>query len=353
MSPNRIDYIDIAKGLGMLAIIWGHIMLYGWSCKMVCGFHIPLFFMLSGMCFNPDKYHTLGELIKRRVRTLLVPYVVFSVATWMIYLAGALVLHNDTMSNCWYYLLQTLLAQGSDGYLKHNVALWFVPCLFVVNVLYYLVSRHAGTFNIFICLLCATAGVLMSSRYYDFTFLPWSIDSALVAMSFFAFGNLFVKRFSHAQLIQWVDNNVVKAGLVTTILTVFYLMAVQKNGYISMGHNYLGSYTWLFFINAFMGSISIILLSLLLGSLLKHGGLHPFTRFVRWLGRNSFNAMATHLPVRSCLLVLFAMVLHTGAGSDLCSSISIALVVYMATLLVTSLVILMINKGKQLVAKKD
>ena len=193
----------------------------------------------------------------------------------------------------------------------------------------------------------------MSSRYYDFTFLPWSIDSALVAMSFFAFGNLFVKRFSHAQLIQWVDNNVVKAGLVTTILTVFYLMAVQKNGYISMGHNYLGSYTWLFFINAFMGSISIILLSLLLGSLLKHGGLHPFTRFVRWLGRNSFNAMATHLPVRSCLLVLFAMVLHSGAGAYLCSSISIALVVYMATLLVTSLVILMINKGKQLVAKKD
>lgn len=327
-------------------------MLYGWSCKMVCGFHIPLFFMLSGMCFNPDKYSTLGELIKRRVKTLLVPYVVFSVVTWMVYVAGVLVLHNDTIENCWYYLLQTVLAQGSDGYLKHNVALWFVPCLFVVNVLYYLVSRLADIYNIFICLLCATAGVMMSSRYYDFTFLPWSIDSALVAMPFFAFGNLFVKRFSHAQMIQWVDNNVVKVGLVTTFLIVFYLIAVQKNGYISMGHNYLGSQTWLFFVNAFMGSISIVLLSLLLSSLLKQGWLHLFTRYVLWLGRNSFNAMATHLPVRSCLLAVFAMIMHTSAGTDLCSNIRISLVVYTTTLLVTSVVILLINKGKLMVQKK-
>jgi len=140
--------------------------------------------------------------------------------------------------------------------------------------------------------------------------------------------------------------------LVTVLLTVLYLIFVQMNGYISMGHNYLGNQAWLFFINAFIGSISIILLSLLLSSLLKRGWLQHFTRYVRWLGRNSFNAMATHLPIRSCLLVLFAIMLHTSAGTDLCSNIRISLVVYMATLLVTSFFILIINKGKRLAAKK-
>ena len=352
MKSARLDYIDIAKGLGMLAIVWGHIMLDGWSCKMVYGFHIPLFFMLSGMCFNQNKYSAVGELIERRVRTLLVPYVIFSLVTWMVYVVGVLVLHNDTMENCWYYLLQTVLAQGSDGYLKHNVALWFVPCLFVVNVLYFLISRYADIYNILICLLCAAAGVMMSRSFFNYTFLPWSIDSALVAIPFFAFGNLIVKRFSHEQIIQWVDNNIIRVGLVTTVLVILFLILVQKNGYISMGHNYLGYQTWLFFVNAFIGSISIILLSLLLGSLLMRGWVQPFIKYVRWLGMNSFNTMAIHLPIRSGLLVLFAMILQTGTGLELCSNIWISLVVYMATLIVTSLVILMINKGKKMVAKK-
>lgn len=352
MGRQRIDYIDIAKGLGMLAIIWGHIMLNGWSCKMVYGFHIPLFFMLSGMCFNQKKYSAVGELIKRRGMTLIVPYVIFSVVTWMVYVAGVLVLHNDTIKNCWYYLLQTVLAQGSDGYLKHNVALWFVPCLFVVNVLYFLISKHSDIYIIIICLLYMIAGVMMSSQYFNFTFLPWSIDSALVAMPFFAFGNLIVKWSSHEQIINWVDNNSVRVGMATIILIVIFLIGLQKNDYVSMGHNYLGKQAWLFYVNAFFGSFSIIMLSLLLASLLKCGWLVPFTYYVRWLGKNSFNVMATHLPLRSGLLVIFAMILQTGTGLELCSNIWISLVVYIATLIVTSFVILMINRGKIMVAKK-
>ena len=352
MRKYRLDYIDIAKGLGMLAIVWGHIMLDGWSCKMVYGFHIPLFFMLSGMCFNQNKYSTVGEFIKRRVRTLLVPYVVFSLVTWMVYVVGVLLLHNDTMENCWYYLLQTVLAQGSDGYLKHNVALWFVPCLFVVNVLYFLISKYADIYNILICLLCAAAGIMMSSRYYNYTFLPWSIDSALVAIPFFAFGNLFVKRFSHDKIIKWANNNIVGVGLVTIVLAIIFLFLVQQNGYISMGHNYLGYQTWLFFVNAFTGSISIILFSILLGAILKRGKRQSFIQFVRWFGENSFNTMAIHLPIRSSLLVILSMILQTGTGLELCSNIWITMLVYIATLIVTSLVILMINKGKIMVAKK-
>ena len=134
MKDNRIDYIDIAKGIGMSAIIWGHIMLFGWSYKLVYSFHIPLFFCLSGMCFNNKKYNSVWQLIKRRVQTLLIPYVLFSIITWLIYVAAVLVFHIDSMEKCWYYLLQTVFAQGSGGYLEHNVALWFVPCLFIVEI---------------------------------------------------------------------------------------------------------------------------------------------------------------------------------------------------------------------------
>ena len=47
MDRRRIDYIDIAKGLGMMTIIWGHIMYAGISNAIVYAFHIPLFFFLE------------------------------------------------------------------------------------------------------------------------------------------------------------------------------------------------------------------------------------------------------------------------------------------------------------------
>jgi fucose 4-O-acetylase-like acetyltransferase len=51
---NRFDYIDIAKAIGMLTIMWGHIAT-GNSVSFVYAFHIPLFFFLSGMVFVDNK----------------------------------------------------------------------------------------------------------------------------------------------------------------------------------------------------------------------------------------------------------------------------------------------------------
>ena len=45
IDKKRLDYIDIAKALGMLTIMWGHIAA-GKSVTFVYSFHIPLFFFL-------------------------------------------------------------------------------------------------------------------------------------------------------------------------------------------------------------------------------------------------------------------------------------------------------------------
>ncbi len=346
MLGKRIAYIDIAKGLSMQAIIWGHIMLFGWSYKMVYGFHIPLFFMISGMCFNQNKYNSVLTLIKRRVKTLLIPYFVFSFVTWLVYVIGVFIRHNDTMMNCWYYLLQTLLAQGSGGYLEHNVALWFVPCLFVVDVMYYYICKLSDSLNILVTLLVMVGGIMMSYHYYNITTLPWSIDTAFAAMPFYAFGNLVVKWISHQKIVTFVDNNLVNCGLITALLTVILLFGVQDNGYVSMGHNTLGKNTWLFYFNAFCGSISTILFSLVLNSIMNRGHLQKFIYYVRWLGNNSFYAMALHLPIKASLLVIPASMLHTNTGKGLCSNIWISLLAYIATLIVTSIVIQLLNKVK-------
>ena len=75
---NRYDYIDISKGIGILMVVWAHIMLAGWTHQMFYAFHMPLFFLLSGMLFRRDKYTSFSSFLAHRAKRLLIPYFIYS-----------------------------------------------------------------------------------------------------------------------------------------------------------------------------------------------------------------------------------------------------------------------------------
>ena len=54
-SANRYEYIDITKGIGILLVVWAHILLVGWTHRFIYAFHMPLFFFMSGYLFNSVK----------------------------------------------------------------------------------------------------------------------------------------------------------------------------------------------------------------------------------------------------------------------------------------------------------
>ena len=140
MSTNRYDYIDIAKGIGILMVVWAHILIFGWTHRMIYAFHMPLFFFLSGMLFQRDKYTSFSVFVAKRAKRLLAPYAIYSVLTWMVWAAFRYMRHDDVDSYLM-PLLQTFYAQGSGAYMVHNSALWFIPCLFLTELLYFFISR--------------------------------------------------------------------------------------------------------------------------------------------------------------------------------------------------------------------
>lgn len=115
MEPRkRYEEIDLAKGIGMLAVIWGHLMLGGSTNRFVYAFHIPLFFFLSGLLFRRERYRNFGAFVGHRARTLLLPYAVFSAVTWLYWVVRNLVL--DLPVKSWFSpLLQTVLAQDKTA----------------------------------------------------------------------------------------------------------------------------------------------------------------------------------------------------------------------------------------------
>ena len=91
MKTQRIEYIDTAKGLLITLVIIGHILIVlnpgyerlvlALGQSFISGFHMPAFFILHGILFNPEKWKraALSDYIKSRTLTLLVPYVFFEI----------------------------------------------------------------------------------------------------------------------------------------------------------------------------------------------------------------------------------------------------------------------------------
>ncbi|MCI1030805.1 acyltransferase family protein [Raoultella terrigena] len=67
------DWVDTAKGIGILLVIAGH-TIGGNISKIIYLFHMPLFFFLSGYLYTIKPEFTF---FKNRVQKLLIPYVIY------------------------------------------------------------------------------------------------------------------------------------------------------------------------------------------------------------------------------------------------------------------------------------
>ena len=93
----------------MLLIVWGHIRLGDWSNAFVYAFHIPLFFFLSGMVFSKKRYPDFKSFLLKRVNSLIKPYIVFLVLTWIVWAAFSYVTHAN-VDSYWMPLAETFIA---------------------------------------------------------------------------------------------------------------------------------------------------------------------------------------------------------------------------------------------------
>lgn len=61
---KRIEWIDVAKGIGILAVILGHCSLSRQIAWTIYSFHMPLFFIIGGLFFRNNM--TLNVLLLRK-----------------------------------------------------------------------------------------------------------------------------------------------------------------------------------------------------------------------------------------------------------------------------------------------
>jgi len=181
---SRNSVLDVEKGLGILIVISAHAGFFSDNMLVyVNSFYMPLFFIISGFFYN-DKY-SLSTFIKRKVDSLLIPYI----------LCGGFHLILWCLTKYIGMNLQLTPKEAIIGFLWNNNvnfpiagALWFLTCLFGTSVLFRIIGLIRGDILKFV--LCCV--ITLFGLYIKF-FLPWSFNTMFVALGFYGIGYLIKK----------------------------------------------------------------------------------------------------------------------------------------------------------------
>lgn len=132
-QTSRNALLDIVKGLGIVAVFVGHSVFYSSTpFRMVFFFHMPLFFLVSGLLFKPEKYVNYGAVVRNVLIKFAVPYLLFV-------LIGALCQFDLCAARWTSSVVREVYRTFIQGY--GCFGLWFLTCLGVVHFLAYAIWR--------------------------------------------------------------------------------------------------------------------------------------------------------------------------------------------------------------------
>ncbi|MBX3437648.1 MAG: acyltransferase family protein [Planctomycetaceae bacterium] len=281
---ERIAWIDVLKGLTIVLVVLSHTAIDEVEDEVLYLFHMPLFFWLSGMMYRQEKYPRLDGLISKRARSLVIPYLWFALISYILWYFVARHFGRDAGANInpWLPVLGTFYGVANEPWLTHNTPLWFLPCLFAVEVLYWTLRRYLPSMPGLVSglLLCSAVGYWLS--LHGLARLPWGADVALTAVIFYGAGNL---SWPAMQIYSGLSKRR-QAWTNAGVLVLGSAAMWWGFGFVNMSENTLGPGYARFYTAALGGIAACLIVSQQV----------PPHRFLTWLGRNTLVILALQIP---------------------------------------------------------
>lgn len=272
---NRRYWIDYAKAIGIILVVYGHIArgihssdiampthFFELTDSIIYSFHMPLFFFLSGLFF----YHSLSKrggkkLVFSKIDTLFYPYIIWSILQGTIEVALSSYTNGDATFTEVFTLLWSPRAQ-----------FWFLYALFVIFIfstaLFSLVSEKM-----------ALLVFLFSAILYIFpTLLPQGLIFTFITenLVFFTFGIVFTM-YLKAEYFSSMK-------IALAAISIFALSQWLFHDYFSMIYTHKGILSLLL---ALISIITIVSISSLIAQ--KH------YRFLAFIGASSMAIYLMHI----------------------------------------------------------
>lgn len=278
---KRNDTYDIMKGIGIIAVIIGHMTIVPYMPyrNFIFSFHMPLFFILGGYFYKPN--YNFKDKIKKDNKRLVVPYL-FTSSLLLFYNFLLVYVGNDPtiMSES---VLKVIYGSGSGhasmigGNIPAIGAIWFLLALFWCRVSYNFIYCKIGKDKYWWICLCVAFIATAIDRYL--INLPFAILPGLSAMIFYLIGD-YLKQYH-------ISKSVLIICMICWIVSIMY-------SHIWMVQCHYGMYP-IDILGACGGTVFIYWISKLIEKT-KIKGL-----FI-WLGVNSLVILCFHLIELNCSL---------------------------------------------------
>lgn len=277
-KKERLTYLDVVKGIGILLVVIGHV--YAFNRQIVdrffviwlYSFHMPLFFIISGMLIAYKDEKDIWKFVKKRIKGILIPYVFFSIFSIIVF---AIV--NDFSREVFVQNVKaTICGVGID-------TLWFLPALFFGEVIFF-VLRNLLKNKYVICIISAIIYTLGNFMMKDYGLICLFLGRICIAVGFIMIRN-YTMNLIRKRNMPWY-------GLI--VIAILSVILSKINGLVDLNNLVFNNHI-LYLINSLIGTYLILEISKLI----------DIDEITYW-GRNTLIVMATHLNI---IYILFNKIL--------------------------------------------
>ncbi len=280
---KREQAFDIAKGIGMLAVILGHMSIPDKLGDFIFSFHMPLFFLINGYFLRRKEGVSDWQYVKKKAKALLVPYVVTCVfvilfSTFFQIQQG--VEATGLLVNAKSWILASIYGSGTfTHFFKWEFqiigAIWFLLAMFWADTIFHFLLKSKNPY------LYGTILSLVGYFTTKVTWFPFSFQAGLSAIFFIQIGYFAREK----DLFRKYKDNL----QVTVLALIFWTIAVVYSGKLYMvGNNYGHGFLDV------IGAVSATFLILKFSGFLERK-CTAIAKLLSFYGRNSLIVLCFHL----------------------------------------------------------
>lgn len=336
-KKERINYLDMARGIGMILVVIGHISYVAEPIRnYITAFHMPLFFLISGILiqYKGEEKAAFSVTFRKKVKSLMLPYLIFSVLYFFIESVRLIIRDLDEWNVVFRQVWQSFCLQGVS-------ALWFLPALFFGEVIFVWIRKHFGHIFTAICLLLFVGIAYFADGYASGFFethisLGYSLLEDFVSMiirSIFCVG---LVGFGYYLSTLFINRKitVLLEAVSSVLLFVLLGVLVKYNAPVDLRAMELGNPV-LFLAGGIIGSAGVILMCRVISGI----SLRPLHSVLEYFGRNSLWIMATHIEFRVLYLaILLAAFLNSIFENNALFCFFIVLFVFLMEIVVIEII---------------